>query len=102
MPLEPGFSTSLQVFSPQQQTVRTARFEVTGTETMETPAGTFETYVVDVTVGDDAITGTVHLHTEVPHHVVKTELDQSTAQGTRTITQILSKMSTPTSTAGTQ
>lgn len=102
MPLEPGFSTSLQVFSPQQQTVRTARFEVTGTKTVETPAGTFETYVVDVTVGDDAMTGTVHLRTEAPHHVVKTKLDQSTARGTRTITQTLSKMSTPTSSAGTQ
>jgi len=92
MPLEPGFSTSLQVFNPQQQTVRTANFEVTGTETVETPAGSFEAYVVDVTVGDDEVSGTVHLRKAAPHHVVQTNLEQSTPRGTRTISQTLSKI----------
>jgi dipeptidyl aminopeptidase/acylaminoacyl peptidase len=102
MPLEPGFSTSLPVFSARQQTVQTARFEVTGTETVETPAGTFEAYVVDVTVGDDKVSGTVHLRAEGPHHVVKSELEQSTPRGTQTITQTLSRMDVPTSSADTQ
>jgi len=102
MPLEPGFSTSLQVFSPQQQTVRTARFEVTGTETVETPAGTFDTYVVDVTVGNDKVTGTVHLRKAAPHHVVKTNLEQSTARGTQTITQTLSTMNMSSAASGTR
>jgi len=102
MPLEPGFSTSLQVFSPRQQTVRTANFEVTGTRTVKTPSGSFDTYVVDVTVGDDKVTGTVHLRKEAPHHVIKTKLDQSTARGTRTIRQTLSEMDTPTSASGTR
>ncbi len=93
MPLEPGFSTVLRVHSPQQQTVRPARFAVTGTETVKTDAGSFDTYVVNVTVGDDKVTGTVHLRKEAPHHVIKTTLEQSTARGTRTITQTLSKMS---------
>jgi dipeptidyl aminopeptidase/acylaminoacyl peptidase len=102
MPLKPGFSTSLQVFSPQQQKVRTANFEVTGTTTVDTPVGSFEAYVVDVTVGDDKVTGTVHLRTAAPHHVVKTKLDISTPRGSRTITQTLSEMSTSSSASGTR
>jgi len=102
MPLKPGFSTSLQVFSPQQQKVRTANFEVTGTTTVDTPAGSFEAYVVDVTVGSDKVDGTVHLRKAAPHHVVKAELDVSTPRGSRTISQTLSKMSTSTSSAGTR
>lgn len=102
MPLEPGFSTSLRVFSPQRQTVQTATFEVTGTETVETPAGSFEAYAVDVAVGDGNVTGTVHLRRAAPHHVVKTQLDVSSPQGTRTITQTLSGMGTPSSSAGTR
>ncbi|MFB6273916.1 MAG: alpha/beta fold hydrolase [Salinibacter sp.] len=102
MPLEPGFSTSLQVFSARQQAVRTANFEVTGTETVKTPAGSFETYVVDVTVGDDKVTGTVHLRKAAPHHVVKAKLDVSTPRGTRTITQTLSNMDTSSSASGTR
>ena len=46
MLLEPGFRAALRVFSLQDQSVKRAEFEVTGTETVETPAGTFETYVV--------------------------------------------------------
>ncbi len=102
MPLEPGFSTSLQVFSPQQQTVRTATFEVTGTKTVDTPVGSFETYVVDVTVGDDKVSGTVHLRKAAPHHIVKTNLDVSTPRGTRTVSQTLSEMDAPTSASGTR
>ena len=100
MPLKPGFTTSLQVFSPQQQTVMTANFEVTGTETLETPAGSFDTYVVDVTVGDDRVTGTTHVRKTAPHHVLKTNLEVSTPRGTRTISQTLSEMSTSTSASG--
>ena len=102
MPLEPGLSTSLPVFSARQQTVHTARFEVAGRETVETPAGAFEAYVVDVTVGDDKVSGTVHLRADGPHHVVKSELEQSTPRGTQTITQTLSRMDVPTSSADTQ
>jgi hypothetical protein len=92
MPLEPGLTTTLQVFSPQQQTVRTARFEVTGTETVETEAGSFETYVVDANVGDGTITGTVHLRKAAPHYIVKLKTEQSTARGSRTTTQTLTSM----------
>jgi len=79
-----------------------ASFEVTGTETVETPAGSFEAYVVDVTVGDDKVTGTVHLRTVALHHVVKANLEMSTPRGTRTITQTLSKMSASSSASSTR
>jgi hypothetical protein len=55
-----------------------------------------------VTVGDDKVTGTVHLRKAAPHHVVKAKLDVSTPRGTRTIRQTLSKMSTSTSASGTR
>jgi hypothetical protein len=89
LPLAPGFSTTLPVFSPRQQQVRTVHFSVTGTTTVETPAGSFEAYVVDVTVGDDEVTGTVHLRKSAPHHVVEATLEVSTPRGTRTIRRTL-------------
>jgi hypothetical protein len=92
MPLEPGFSTTLRVFSARKQEVRTARFEVTGTETVKTPAGSFDTYVVDLNVGDGDITGTVHLRKEPPHYTIKWDTEVSTPRGSRTILQTLSSM----------
>lgn len=92
MPLKPDFSTALQVFSPQDQSTKKAAFNVTGTETVKTPAGSFETYVVDLDVGNGYVTGTVHLRKEPPHYYVKWRTDVSTDRGTRTITQALSSM----------
>lgn len=97
MPLKPGFSTTLRVFSPQDQATKRAEFEVTGTKTVETPAGSFDTYVVDLNVGDGYVTGTVHLRKEPPHYHVKWKTEVATARGTRTVTQTLSSMTTPSS-----
>lgn len=92
MPLRPGFSTTLRVFSPQDQSTKKAEFEITGTETVKTPAGTFETYVVDLNVGDGYVTGTVHLRKKAPRYYVKWKTEVSAGRGTRTITQTLSSM----------
>ncbi len=92
MPLEPGFEAALRVFSPQDQSTKRAEFEVVGTESVTTPAGSFETYVVDLNVGDGYVTGTVHLRTDAPHYYVKWETEVSTGRGTRTISQTLSSM----------
>lgn len=91
-PLEPGFRTTLSVFSPQDQSTKRAEFEVTGTETVKTPAGSFETYVVDLNVGDGYVTGTVHLRKKAPHYYVKWKTEVSTGRGTRTTTQTLSSL----------
>jgi hypothetical protein len=92
MPLEPGFSTTLRVFSPQDQATKRAEFEVTGTETVDTPAGSFETYVVDLNVGDGYVTGTVHLRKTAPHYYVKWKTEVAAARGPRTIMQTLTSM----------
>jgi len=92
MALEPGFSTTLRVFSAQKQEVRAARFEVTGTDTVKTPAGSFEAYAVDVDVGGGDVTGTVHLRTDAPHYIVKSTTEVSTQRGSRTVIQKLSAM----------
>ena len=98
MPLSPGFRAALRVFSPQDQATKRAEFAVTGTETVETPAGSFETYAVDLNVGDGYVTGTVHLRKEAPHYYVKWRTEVNAARGSRTIVQTLSSMdlSTPT------
>jgi len=95
MPLEPGFRAVLRVFSPQDQSTKSAKFEVVGTETVETPAGTFETYVVDLNVGEGYVTGTVHLQKKAPHYYVKWNTEVTTDRGTRTISQVLTSMETP-------
>lgn len=92
MPLAPGDQPTLRVFSPQEQATKRAEFEVVGTETVEVPAGTFETYVVDLNVGDGHVTGTVHLRKEPPHYYVRWKTEVSSGRGTRTITQALSSM----------
>lgn len=97
MPLRPGFQTTLRVFSPQDQSVKRAEFEVTGRETVETPAGSFETYVVDLNVGNGQVTGTVHLRTQAPHYYVQWQTEVSAGQRTRTISQTLSSMKEPSS-----
>lgn len=92
MPLRPGFRTTLRVFSPRDQTTKRAEFEVVDTKTVETPAGSFDTYVVDLDVGDGYVTGTVHLRKEAPHYHVKWRTEVQAGRGTRTITQTLSSM----------
>jgi len=92
MPLNPGFRAALRVFSPQDQSTKRAEFEAAGMETVETPAGSFETYVVDLNVGDGYVTGTVHLRKEPPHYYVKWRTEVSSGRGPRTVTQTLSSM----------
>jgi hypothetical protein len=94
MPLEPGFATTLRAFSEQQQKVQTLSFEVTGTETVETGSGTFDTYVVEMSSSDGNTEGTMHLRTAAPHHVVKAEMTRSGPRGSQTFTYSLTSMKT--------
>jgi hypothetical protein len=93
MPLEEGFSTSINVFNEQQQKVQTLSFEVTGTGSVETEAGTFDTYTVSLSSsGSNGVSGTMHVTQSAPHHVVKSTLEQSSPMGTRTFTRTLTAM----------
>ena len=91
MPLEPGFVASLDVFTLPQST-KTMRYRVTGTEPVETPAGTFETYVVRFRARGGGSTGTAYLRREAPHHLIRLTADQ---EGGDTFTQELESISEP-------
>ena len=83
LPLEEGYATTLRIFEPQMQKVRPMLLSVTGTETTQCAAGTFETFVVEITPLDDdeAGTSTVRVLQEAPHHVVLREFKLPAAMG---------------------
>ena len=86
LPLTEGYSARLPVFQLQQQKVAITTIRVTGTETIEVPAGTFETYVLKVTAEGPAPSGTYYVRKSAPHHVVKADLEVS--MGPRTVTAV--------------
>ncbi|MFB6232444.1 MAG: M1 family aminopeptidase [Salinibacter sp.] len=89
MPLRPGFVASFDVFE-LPRSVKTMRYRVTGTETVETPAGRFETYVVNFRVRGGGASGTAYLRRKAPHHVIRLTADQG---GGETFTQQLTSIS---------
>ncbi|MEM6328581.1 MAG: alpha/beta fold hydrolase, partial [Bacteroidota bacterium] len=52
LPLAEGYRAQLRGFDAQTQRPALYTVEVTGMESVETPAGTFETYVVELTIGE--------------------------------------------------
>ncbi len=99
LPLERGYSATLSSFNERQQSVQTRTYSVEGTETVKTPAGSFETYVVDVSSKNGDTSGTMHVRTQAPHFVVKSTIEQSGPQGSATIEQTLSSMDVETASA---
>jgi len=93
LPLKTGYSAQLPVFQLQRQTVATMTIRVTGTKTVETPAGSFETYVLEATSQGPAPAGTYYARKTAPHHIVKANLEVSTPTG-RTVnaTKTLKKL----------
>lgn len=70
-PLSDGFEMQVPVFSPGRG-VNSLSVRVTGRETVEVPAGSFETWAVEVRGPQQ--TATVHVTREAPHLMVKQEL----------------------------
>ena len=64
--------------------------EVTGTESLTTDAGTFQTYVVHITPqdGNPSGTATYHVTQDAPHLVVKTEASMPSGSGESVLTSI--------------
>jgi len=81
LPLEGGFAAQLPVFQLQQQKVSTTTVRVTGTKTVEVPAGSFETYVLETTSKGPGPSGTMYVRKAAPHHVVKADLEVSLPGG---------------------
>ena len=92
LPLEEGYAAQLPVFQLQQQKVATTTVRVTGTETVEVPAGSFETYVLEASSEGPGPSGTIHVRRAAPHHVVKANLEVSMGPRTATATKQLTSM----------
>jgi hypothetical protein len=90
LPLAPGYEGTIQVFALATQQVRPMKVTVTGTETLTTDAGTFQTYVVQVTPqdGNQSGTATYHVTQDAPHLVVKTEASMPSGSGESVLTSI--------------
>jgi len=74
LPLEPGYITAVRTFDPRSQKVRVFSFEVTGEETIEVEAGTFETWKTSVTALDDqGGNGTIWISKSKPGFKVRSE-----------------------------
>ncbi len=101
LPLDEGYAARLPVFQLQQQKVATTTVRVTGTETIEVPAGTFETYVLEATSEGPGPSGTIYVRKAAPHHVVKADLEVSMGPQTVTAVKQLASMTTG-ATSGTE
>ena len=99
LPLAPGYTAALPVFQLQQQTVATTTVRVTGTEAVEVPAGTFETYVLEATSKGPVPSGTIYVRKDAPHHVVQADLEVTSGGRTISATKRLTKMRTETTPA---
>lgn len=92
-PLEESWSATLRTHSPQQQEIHTREFRVTGTETVEVPAGEFEAFVVEATpVGGSGFEATFWVRREAPHHVVRSVRSIPAEMGGGTITKELTSL----------
>jgi hypothetical protein len=92
LPLTRESSATLSFFNERQQSVQTRTYSVQGTETVQTPAGSFETYVIKMSSMNGDTSGTLYVRTEAPHYLVKATMEQSGPQGSRTISQTLSSL----------
>jgi hypothetical protein len=93
LPLAEGYRASFAGFDAQTQRPTTFTVEVTGTETVEVPAGTFETFVVSLTQGDGTGGGNGTLFVaQEPGVVVKAETELPAQMGGGTSTSVLASM----------
>lgn len=81
--LEVGQSFWLRSFSPLGPSVTLAECSVTGTESVDVPAGTVETYVVQMESSGDGTqtTATLYLRRRAPHVLVRGEATITTGGG---------------------
>jgi hypothetical protein len=96
LPLAEGYTATFRTFSLQQRQVRPMQVAVTGTESVEVPAGTFEAYVVEVTPldGNDTGASTMYIATDAPHTVVKSTSKLPAQMGGGMATTTLTGMET--------
>ncbi|MDH5198765.1 MAG: prolyl oligopeptidase family serine peptidase, partial [Gemmatimonadota bacterium] len=73
LPFSETYEGGMQMLALLTQKIRSMKIAVTGSETVTTGAGTFETWVVTLTPldGDESGTATLHVTRDAPHLVVK-------------------------------
>ncbi len=87
MNLKPGFNTTLRTFNLLQQKVVPHALKVAGKETVSVPAGSFDTYKVEVTPLDGSSGAqTIYVNTEKPYNMVKLEAELPPMMGGGTMT----------------
>ncbi|WP_412061625.1 S9 family peptidase [Rubrivirga sp. IMCC45206] len=91
LPLAPGYRAQFAGFDSQTQKPVTTTVEVTGTEAVEVPAGTFETFVLALTQGDGTGggNGTLWVSQDAPGLLVKSEIGLGPQMGNGTSTTVL-------------
>lgn len=89
MPLAEGFETHVTAFQPGTAAVQTLHIAVAGAESVETGAGSFDAYRVELT-GDDGAPGSVWVTQTSPHRTVKMELTQPAMGGARVVSVLAS------------
>lgn len=96
LPLAPGFRVDLTTFEPTMQMERHWRVVVKQDETTTTPAGTFETYRLEV--NDPESTGTPGLYwvtRSPPHHTVQSRTTLPDTFGGGEVNVMLEEVKTP-------
>ncbi len=82
LPLAEGYKTTVRQLEPTTQKIQVFELAVTGTETVKTPAGSFETFVLEMRpLGDAGGRATMRVLQKAPHHVVKGEYVLPEAMG---------------------
>lgn len=73
LPLHAGYTTAIRLFEPVECRVRVMQLAVTGEQKVTVPAGTYSTFLVEITSldGNDSGTATLSVMKDAPHHVVK-------------------------------
>jgi hypothetical protein len=86
LPLAEGYEGAFRVFELLTQKVRPMKVAVTGSDTVTTGAGTFETWVVSVSPldGTEAGTATLHVTRAAPHVVVRATIRLPAMMGSGT------------------
>ncbi len=94
LPLADGYRAQFAGFDSQSLQPVTCTVEVTGTETVEVPAGTFETWTVALTQGDGSGggNGTLWVSRERPGVVVKSEVGLGPQMGGGTAVSVLTSV----------
>ena len=93
LPLNLGYQTTLRTFDVRTQKARTWSFEVTGRETLETEAGSFDCFKTQLTALDgDGGDGTLWFTTKPSRVIVRSEVSIPRKMGGgRMIQELISK-----------